>query len=554
MGITGRDKRHDGEAMERQEKRAGAKREARAENQRGAYLRRREEEEQRRSARRYTIGFVAFLIFSAALLLWNSNIIQRNLPAVSVNGKSYSAAIVNYFYSQSYNSYVSDNNENLELLGLDTSVSLKKQDCLLKSGSTWHDYFIDDALEDLRLAATFSQLAEQEGYDETDTFKNEYDGEIKAVIETLDMYASMSGYTRGQYIKAAYGATMTERALRECVRMSTLATSYEANYINSLTYTDDELQAEFDENPAKYSNVNFEYAFFSFDPVEETTDAAEETTEDADTDADTTEGTDADTAEGTDADAAEGTDADATETTETVEMTEEEKKAAAAAQREKALADADSLMAGYRAGKNFAELAQEMGGDYSNVENYNYAESAVLNWVFDEARVEGEIGKVEDESMNGVYVALFHSRRINDYQPVSVRHILVEDEETANDLLTEWKESSTPDEETFAAMATEHSTDTGSTESGGLYEDIPKGQMVDEFENWCFDPARQPGDTGIVPSSYGYHIMYFVEKNPELYWKLQATYALQNEAYETWYQEKLESVVAERKTGLTFVV
>ena len=35
--------------------------------------------------------------------------------------------------------------------------------------------------------------------------------------------------------------------------------------------------------------------------------------------------------------------------------------------------------------------------------------------------------------------------------------------------------------------------------------------MVDAFDKWCFDEARQPGDHGIVKTSYGYHIMYFVE-------------------------------------------
>ena len=36
--------------------------------------------------------------------------------------------------------------------------------------------------------------------------------------------------------------------------------------------------------------------------------------------------------------------------------------------------------------------------------------------------------------------------------------------------------------------------------------------MVSEFNDWCFDPARKSGDTGIVynEGSYtGYHVMYF---------------------------------------------
>ena len=67
-------------------------------------------------------------------------------------------------------------------------------------------------------------------------------------------------------------------------------------------------------------------------------------------------------------------------------------------------------------------------------------------------------------------------------------------------------------EESFAALATEKTEDTGSQSTGGLYERVYKGQMVKAFENWCFDAARKAGDTGIVESDYGYHVMYFISK------------------------------------------
>ena len=68
-------------------------------------------------------------------------------------------------------------------------------------------------------------------------------------------------------------------------------------------------------------------------------------------------------------------------------------------------------------------------------------------------------------------------------------------------------------EESFAALAAEYSHD-GSASTGGLYTDVTKGQMVANFENWCFDEARQVGDYGIVQTEYGYHVMYFVGSRP----------------------------------------
>ena len=82
-------------------------------------------------------------------------------------------------------------------------------------------------------------------------------------------------------------------------------------------------------------------------------------------------------------------------------------------------------------------------------------------------------------------------------------------EAKANSLLNEWLTKGNT-EENFAAMAQTHSQDPGSASNGGLYEDVYVGQMVPEFENWCFDAARKTGDYGIVKTTYGYHIMYFV--------------------------------------------
>ena len=66
------------------------------------------------------------------------------------------------------------------------------------------------------------------------------------------------------------------------------------------------------------------------------------------------------------------------------------------------------------------------------------------------------------------------------------------------------------DEASFEKLAKEHSEDPGSKEKGGLYKYVAKGTMVKEFEDWCFDEKRQEGDTGLVKTEYGYHIMYYV--------------------------------------------
>lgn len=86
--------------------------------------------------------------------------------------------------------------------------------------------------------------------------------------------------------------------------------------------------------------------------------------------------------------------------------------------------------------------------------------------------------------------------------------------EAAEKLLEEWKNGEAT-EESFAELAKEHSTDGGSSAEGGLYEGItPSTNFVPNFLNWTIDENRQVGDTGIVQSDYGYHIMYYVDGEP----------------------------------------
>ncbi|MBQ9147989.1 MAG: peptidylprolyl isomerase [Oscillospiraceae bacterium] len=86
----------------------------------------------------------------------------------------------------------------------------------------------------------------------------------------------------------------------------------------------------------------------------------------------------------------------------------------------------------------------------------------------------------------------------------------------AQALLDEWLAGDAT-EDTFAEMANTHSQDGGSNTAGGLYTYIAVGDMVQEFEDWCFDETRVTGDYGLVKTTYGYHIMYYVTSRPVWY-------------------------------------
>lgn len=74
-------------------------------------------------------------------------------------------------------------------------------------------------------------------------------------------------------------------------------------------------------------------------------------------------------------------------------------------------------------------------------------------------------------------------------------------------------------EESFGELANTHTQDGNDANrdgqpDGGLYTGVVKGQMVEPFENWCFDEGRIIGDTGLVQTTYGWHVMYFAGSEP----------------------------------------
>lgn len=97
----------------------------------------------------------------------------------------------------------------------------------------------------------------------------------------------------------------------------------------------------------------------------------------------------------------------------------------------------------------------------------------------------------------------------------------------AERILREWKNGEAT-EESFAKLANTYTEDPGSSTTGGLYEDIAPGDSyVENFLNWTIDMNRQTGDTEIVKTEYGYHIMYYVSGEP--YWSKVVGTQLQSE-------------------------
>ena len=62
----------------------------------------------------------------------------------------------------------------------------------------------------------------------------------------------------------------------------------------------------------------------------------------------------------------------------------------------------------------------------------------------------------------------------------------------------------------FATLVTNYSDDPGSIDNGGLYEDIKEGDMVTEFNDYCFE--TKIGVIGTVETQFGIHIIEVTEQ------------------------------------------
>ena len=462
----------------------------------------------------YVIIGVICAVAAAALLIWNSGFFQSRAVAMTVGDVEYTTPQVDYFYMELYN-------QSAYYGMLDGSVPADEQVYDEETGETWHDFFLSYAEESLSTLTALYQAAVADGR----TLSNE---EVQAVDEQLEQYrisAISSGYSGlGTYLKAAYGPYMTADIYRGMLEMQLLATDYYNDYQEGLTYSEDELDAYYDENSGTLDTFVHSSCFIPADAAED--------------------------------------------------ATEEEEEAALAQAKE----TADAMAAELEAGGDFAQLAEEYtkGGEnaavFTDLEVPGDQLSALYgDWLRDTAREGGDVTVMESSSGNGYFVVQFTDRYLLTSDTVDLRHILIEAEtdegadaptqaqldaalEEAEALLDEWKAGDAT-EDSFAELANEHSADTGSNTNGGYYNAY-KGQMIPAFDEWIFDPARQAGDTGIVENSTedheGYHIIYYIGTD-EPYWEQQADSALRTQDTGAWLEELTADYPVTRGSGIQYV-
>ena len=446
---------------------------------------------------------------------------EKNTVALTVDGREISNAELNYYFINSVNNFYSQYGSYATLFGLDTTKPLNEQVIDEETGKTWGDDFLNSAIESVKSVYALNAAAEAAGF----TLTEEQKAEIDAQLETEALYAQLYGYTNYiDYLKTMYGRGAEEDTFRRFYEMTYIADAYQNFYNDSLTYDDADIREAEAENFTAYSSYSYNTYYLNGSSFEDLA-AAEEAAK--------------------------------TLTAEDIDTVEELDAAIAALP-----VNAESTSAASTASKDV------LFGSVSSI----YAD-----WVTDASRKAGNITYVpydytstddngnESTETRGYYVVLFNGCNDNNYGMSNVRHILITpeggtydsttglttytDEEkdaalkTANDILHQWKAGEAT-EDSFAALANEHSAD-GDGTTGGLYEGInPSTSFVSSFKNWALD-AHEVGDTDIIWSDYGYHIMYYCGQTEQTYRDYMIETDLRSADLSDWYYGLTGAVNAE---------
>ncbi|MDR3207667.1 MAG: peptidylprolyl isomerase [Oscillospiraceae bacterium] len=419
------------------------------------------------------LGVTVFILNVAAVP-------HRTLTALTVGDVKVTAAEYNVYFGDVYSNII----EMYEYYGIDTSTLTE-------------DYFREQAEAQIQSTVLLADEARKNNL----VLSEENRATLDSALAEVDSAAATEKTSANKLLSDAYGQGVTRAVYAKVVEDRALASQWSTEKPASYEYTQTDLDTYYEENPLSVDLFTFR-AF---------TIAA---------------------------------DAPVIEEGET-EATEE----AAQAVLDEAKAKADKFLSEITTEASFNELAatyapEESASTYTDDPDATLVQSTSIsdyaeverNWLSDAARKTGDKTVLDTASDTGYIIYYFIKQEHPDADTVDVRHILAlfkdetgaqveeptdEQKEAAKTLaqgiLDEWN-AGAKTEDSFAELAREKTDDSNGAQ-GGLYENVgPHTGFVEPFRDWSVDSARQPGDTALVETVYGYHVMYFVRKTGEAEW------------------------------------
>lgn len=431
-----------------------------------------------------------------------------------IDGTKVSVGMFNYYYSSIISYY-----EQYAAYGyfdLDTSTDYSKQFTTDDEGNkiSWAEFFKQECLEEIKQTTAYYTAGKDAGV----TLTKAQQETIDSQIESLKTSASEEELSLDEYITSNFGQYCSEDTLRLMLEQYYITVNYKGMVTAQSQYSDEEIDKYFNANQDEFKQIRFSYLAFDYD------------TTDDDSEQDSVDNAKSYMSKMTDEESVKAlvpeVYADYIKSDAQSAMSED-----SSLSEEKAVADATETYEN--------NIFASISGSESPFDD------ETTQWLFSDDTAVGSTNYYIDESAGYIYVILKSEKaELLDDNTYTVRHILIMPEDDSEDLSTDSTANEYTDEQwaaaeekantvldkfnkgdkteySFALLAEEYSSDTASTSAssgdnfGGLYESVTEGEMVSEFEDWSFDASRKYGDTEIVKSDYGYHIMFFVSSGPE---------------------------------------
>lgn len=508
-----------------------------------------------RSMSKKTKGTIAAVIAVVAVVAIavvsciNLGVFARMQKIDTVAGESYSAVEYEYYYRSMHNYYYSMAQQYDSYYGqgygyyytgfdynkLPEDQEYPYEDYKLEDGSkaTWKEYLEHAAIKSLQQYTALADMAAKDAdFVVEQSTMDEAFAQIDQLKEDIKAQAEQNGggaVSFGVYLRNAYGKGMSEKIFENIVERETIAGEYS-------TYLAETKQDKYLADTAKLEEI-YKKDTTAYDCVDFRAFAIAPETADLKEDASQTE-----------------------------------KDAAAKQAKEDAKKKADEMFAKVKNEETFIKLAgeyateeQKKNVDYSKSEAtlMAYTDKAsiegsfsadMVKWIFDKNTKAGDKKLFDVSGTQYIILMVKPAYRDDSTIPVDVRHILYQFDEEAKDKEADkakqkglaeaaLKEIEKADDKLakFIEICEKDSKDTGSASNGGLIEYLGKGKYVKAFETWSLDANRKEGDLGIVETEYGYHIMYFVQKHANPYWKISIAQTLASEELTKEVDEKIAS-------------
>ena len=439
----------------------------------------------------------------------------------TVDGQKISIGMYDYYYASIVSYY--EQYASYGYYSLDTTKDYSKQYTTDDDGNkiSWQKFFETEALKEVEQITAYYSKALEEGVTLTSAQKKTIDKQIS----TLKDSASQNDVSLDQYIKANFGTYCSEDTIRIMLEQYYLSANYKGKFKSEAKVTDNDVDKYYNDHKNDYKKIEFYYIASPYDATDDNSKN------------------------------------ESIKTAEKIMAKMKDKKSVIALVPEVYSSYIDSQV------KSSMEQDSTLTEKKAREEAVKSYESNVVTtvsgsdspfddkmntWLFSDDTKVGSKKYYIDESAGYIYIVLKTSKAsVEEDETYTVRHILVAPESGSNSSSNTSEKTEYTDEQwaaakkkadsilakfnktdkseyEFAKLAEQYSTDSASTSSGsndsfgGLYESVTLGQMVPDFEKWSIDDSRKYGDTGIVKSDYGYHIMFFINDCPEYQSKIIA--------------------------------